>query len=81
VCSILVRAKYALTCEIAVTLDGTVIHKSGLITGGKSSHNTGKKWEEKEVQGSSSLTANRGNPLTAFPSFASYSRISLNSNA
>jgi hypothetical protein len=64
-----------------VTLEGTVIHKSGLITGGKSSHNTGKKWEEKEVQGSSSLMANPGNPLTAFPSLASYSRISLNSNA
>ena len=39
-------------CEVAVTLEGTVIHKSGLITGGKSSHNTGKKWEEKEIQGS-----------------------------
>ncbi|KAI0808015.1 condensin complex subunit SMC1 [Fomes fomentarius] len=35
----------------AVTLEGTVIHKSGLITGGKSSQNTGKKWEEKDVQG------------------------------
>ncbi|KIM24825.1 hypothetical protein M408DRAFT_26772 [Serendipita vermifera MAFF 305830] len=34
----------------AVTLDGTVIHKSGLITGGRSSHNSGKTWEEKEVQ-------------------------------
>ena len=36
--------------SIAVTLDGTVIHKSGLITGGRSSHNSGKTWEEKEVQ-------------------------------
>ncbi|KAJ7598927.1 condensin complex subunit SMC1 [Mycena floridula] len=34
----------------AVTLDGTIIHKSGLITGGKSSHSA-KKWEEKDVQG------------------------------
>lgn len=36
---------------IAVTLEGTVIHKSGLITGGKSTHGSGRKWEEQEVQG------------------------------
>lgn len=35
----------------AVTLDGTVIHKSGLMTGGRSTHGSGKKWEEKDVQG------------------------------
>ncbi|KAH8082807.1 cohesin complex subunit psm1 [Cristinia sonorae] len=35
----------------AVTLDGSVIHKSGLMTGGRSSRGNGKKWEEKEVQG------------------------------
>jgi hypothetical protein len=35
----------------AVTLEGTVIHKSGLITGGRSTHGGGKKWEEKDVQG------------------------------
>ncbi|KAF9517669.1 hypothetical protein BS47DRAFT_1339193 [Hydnum rufescens UP504] len=35
----------------AVTLDGTIIHKSGLITGGKSTHGNGRKWEEQEVQG------------------------------
>ena len=35
----------------AVTLEGTVIHKSGLITGGRSTHNNQKKWEEKDVQG------------------------------
>ncbi|KZS96379.1 RecF/RecN/SMC protein [Sistotremastrum niveocremeum HHB9708] len=35
----------------AVTLEGTIIHKSGLITGGRSTHGTGKKWEEKDVQG------------------------------
>jgi structural maintenance of chromosome 1 len=29
-------------CVVAVTLEGTVIHKSGLITGGRSSQNTGK---------------------------------------
>ncbi|KAI5120058.1 hypothetical protein M0805_007809 [Coniferiporia weirii] len=35
----------------AVTLEGTVIHKSGLITGGRSSHANNKKWEEKDIQG------------------------------
>ncbi|KAH7906967.1 RecF/RecN/SMC [Hygrophoropsis aurantiaca] len=35
----------------AVTLEGTIIHKSGLITGGRSTHGGGKKWEEKDVQG------------------------------
>lgn len=35
----------------AVTLEGTIIHKSGLMTGGRSTHNTGKKWEEKDFQG------------------------------
>ncbi|KIO31393.1 hypothetical protein M407DRAFT_14099 [Tulasnella calospora MUT 4182] len=32
----------------AVTLEGTIIHKGGNITGGRSTHNT-KKWEDKEV--------------------------------
>ncbi|KAG2067940.1 hypothetical protein BDR04DRAFT_819225 [Suillus decipiens] len=35
----------------AVTLEGTVIHKSGLMTGGRSTNGGGKKWEEKDVQG------------------------------
>ncbi|KAJ8472469.1 hypothetical protein ONZ51_g8497 [Trametes cubensis] len=35
----------------AVTLEGTIIHKSGLITGGKSSTQNAKKWDEKDVQG------------------------------
>ncbi|KAF8915965.1 SMCs flexible hinge [Mucidula mucida] len=35
----------------AVTLDGTIIHKSGLITGGRSTHGSSKKWDEKDVQG------------------------------
>ncbi|EMD32195.1 hypothetical protein CERSUDRAFT_118824 [Gelatoporia subvermispora B] len=35
----------------AVTLEGTIIHKSGLITGGRSSSGTGRKWDEKDVQG------------------------------
>jgi structural maintenance of chromosome 1 len=36
---------------LAVTLEGTIIHKSGLMTGGRSTHGSGKKWEEKDVQG------------------------------
>jgi hypothetical protein len=35
----------------AVTLEGTIIHKSGLITGGRSTHDSAKKWEEKDIQG------------------------------
>ncbi|KAF9231132.1 hypothetical protein BU15DRAFT_68589, partial [Melanogaster broomeanus] len=29
----------------------TIIHKSGLMTSGRSTHGSGKKWEEKDVQG------------------------------
>jgi hypothetical protein len=39
----------------AVTIEGTVIHKSGSITGGQSSQGAGRKWDEKEVQGQSGL--------------------------
>ncbi|VDB88229.1 unnamed protein product [Peniophora sp. CBMAI 1063] len=35
----------------AVTLEGTVIHKSGLITGGRSANEGGRKWDEKDVEG------------------------------
>lgn len=35
----------------AVTLDGTVIHKSGLITGGQTEQSTTKRWDEREYQG------------------------------
>lgn len=35
----------------AVTLDGTVIHKSGLITGGRSTRDSTKKWDETDVKG------------------------------
>lgn len=40
-----------LHCILAVTLEGTIIHKSGLITGGRSSHANNKKWEDKDIQG------------------------------
>lgn len=32
-------------------MEGTIIHKSGLITGGKSARDSGKKWEDKDVKG------------------------------
>ncbi|KAI0247997.1 cohesin complex subunit psm1 [Lactifluus subvellereus] len=48
----------------AVTLEGTVIHKSGLITGGRSSHDSAKKWEEKDIQGLSRARDNIQNQLS-----------------
>jgi hypothetical protein len=38
-------------CCVAVTLEGTIIHKSGLITGGRSTHNVANNWDEKDIQG------------------------------
>jgi structural maintenance of chromosome 1 len=46
-----VREYLRYDCGTAVTLEGTIIHKSGLITGGRSTHESGKKWEEKDIQG------------------------------
>lgn len=46
-----VRMSGKLTVDVAVTLEGTIIHKTGMITGGRSTHGTGRKWEEKDVQG------------------------------
>lgn len=43
--------RYGCNFGAAVTLEGTIIHKSGLITGGRSTHDSGKKWEEKDIQG------------------------------
>lgn len=44
------RAPSRLKLSTAVTLDGTVIHKSGLITGGQGSGG-GRKFDDKEVEG------------------------------
>jgi chromosome segregation ATPase len=44
---------------LAVTLEGTIIHKSGLITGGKSTHNNSKKWDDNDIQGGLHLLINR----------------------
>lgn len=60
----------------AVTLDGTIIHKSGLMTGGRSSRGGGKKWEEKDVQGQASqshhsiIKSNSINPIANIIAFA-----------
>ncbi|PWN33846.1 putative SMC1-chromosome segregation protein [Meira miltonrushii] len=35
----------------AVTLEGTIIHKSGLITGGQSGEASGPRWQDREVEG------------------------------
>lgn len=40
-----------------MTLDGTVIHKSGSITGGQSSQGNGRKWNDEEVAGASLVSA------------------------
>jgi structural maintenance of chromosome 1 len=47
-------------------LEGTIIHKSGLITGGRSSHGNNKKWDERDVQGTlidKFLSTCHGSPL------------------
>lgn len=35
----------------AVTLDGTVIHRSGLITGGHSTNQAATRWQESDIEG------------------------------
>ena len=43
--------------DAAVTLEGTIIHRSGLITGGTSARDgQGRQFEEREVDGASSLS-------------------------
>lgn len=37
--------------SIAVTLDGTVIHRSGLITGGHSTNQAATRWQESDIEG------------------------------
>jgi structural maintenance of chromosome 1 len=58
VCDTLAVAKslcYDQNLEIkAVCLDGTLIHKNGMITGGQVASNQSLRWEDKEVDGTSS---------------------------
>lgn len=41
--------------NIAVTLDGSILHRSGLITGGPSSSQKTKIWDEKDVDGKATI--------------------------
>ena len=36
---------------LAVTLDGSVIHQSGLMTGGQGGAQATKKWQQSDVEG------------------------------
>lgn len=52
----------------AVTLDGTVIHKGGLMTGGRGpSDRNSKKWEDNELENLRKLRDNLLNDLAALP--------------
>ena len=48
-----------------MTLEGTVIHKSGLITGGRSTHNA-RTWEDRDVQ--STLCPSSERNVMTYPS-------------
>jgi structural maintenance of chromosome 1 len=37
---------------LAVTLDGSVIHQSGLMTGGQTTTQSSQKWHDSEIEGS-----------------------------
>lgn len=50
----------------AVTLDGTVIHKAGLMTGGKSG-NAGRHFDDSEVEALKRLRENLMNQISALP--------------
>ena len=41
-----------------VTIDGTVFHKAGLITGGQASSSNSKRWEDKEMEGLKKIREN-----------------------
>lgn len=51
----------------AVTLDGTVIHKGGLMTGGRVGGRGGRRWEDQEVEALKKLRDNLVNQITSLP--------------
>jgi structural maintenance of chromosome 1 len=51
----------------AVTLDGTVIHKGGLMTGGRTGNSAGRRWEDQEVENLRRLKDNLIAQLNALP--------------
>lgn len=71
VCDDLAVAKhvcYTMGVEVkAVTLDGTVIHKAGLITGGRVTGGRGRRWEDQEVEALKRLRDNLFAQIAALP--------------
>jgi len=51
----------------AVTLDGTVIHKGGLMTGGHVGGGKGRRWEDQEVEALKRLKDNLSTQIAALP--------------
>ncbi|KAN0065181.1 Structural maintenance of chromosomes protein 1 [Thecaphora frezii] len=58
----------------AVTLEGTIIHKSGLITGGQTSQGNGKRWGEREIEG---LTKQRDQCMAELRELQKEKRVSV----
>ncbi|KAF7730853.1 Structural maintenance of chromosomes protein 1 [Apophysomyces ossiformis] len=56
----------------AITLDGTVIHRSGLITGGRSGVQGPKQWSQRDVEG---LTRTRDKLLAELSELSKYKRM------
>ncbi|KAF3023927.1 Structural maintenance of chromosomes protein 1 [Penicillium rubens] len=71
VCDDLATAKYLCyernVDAKAVTLDGTVIHKGGLMTGGRGPQQNSKRWEDSEVENLYKLKEKLMNDLTTLP--------------
>ena len=51
----------------AVTLDGTIIHKGGLMTGGRGKEQNHKRWEDSEVDSLRTLADKLRNDLASLP--------------
>lgn len=71
VCDDLATAKYLCyernVDAKAVTLDGTVIHKGGLMTGGRGPQQNSKRWEDSEVENLHKLKDKLMNDLANLP--------------
>ncbi|KAJ6157449.1 Structural maintenance of chromosomes protein [Penicillium chermesinum] len=71
VCDDLATAKYLCyernVDAKAVTLDGTVIHKGGLMTGGRGPQQNSKRWEDSEVENLHKLKEKLVNDLANLP--------------
>ncbi|KAG0154353.1 hypothetical protein PDIDSM_1733 [Penicillium digitatum] len=71
VCDDLTTAKYLCyernVDAKAVTLDGTVIHKGGLMTGGRGPQQNSKRWEDSEVENLYKLKEKLMSDLTNLP--------------